>query len=207
MTRTLIALAVAAIAAAGCDNRDSRTPNTTTPATPPASSAAPPVTSAMPPASTPAASGATTASAADPATFVDKAGRSGAFEIEASKLAQGKATSGDVKAFANRMVDDHTRAANELKLAAGSLSVPAEPSADQRAKLDTLARQSGADFDRQYANEVGVAAHEEAVTLFDDYARNGTDASLKAYAEKTLPALRDHLAMAKQMAGTLSAAK
>jgi putative membrane protein len=207
MKHSLITLVAVGLAVAACDNRDSTTPNTTTPATPPVSSAAPPVTSAMPPSTTPAASGAATAAAKDPALFVDKAGRSGAFEIEASKLALSKATSGEVKTFAGRMVDDHTRVANELRQAAGGLSVPAEPDAAQRAKIDALSNANGADFDRSYANEVGVAAHEEAVALFDDYARNGTDANLKAFAEKTLPALRDHLAMAKQLAGSVVASK
>jgi putative membrane protein len=199
----LVALAIG-VAVAACDSRhqESRTPNTTNPATPVPSTAMPPATS-----SAPAASGAATAAAKDPAAFVDKAGRAGAFEVEASKLAQQKATSGDVKSFANRMVDDHTRAANELKQAAGGLTVPAEPSADQRAKIDALKGKSGADFDRSYASEVGVAAHEEAVALFEDYARNGTDASLKAFADKTVPTLREHLAMAKDMAGKVVASK
>jgi putative membrane protein len=143
----------------------------------------------------------------DAATFVDKAGRAGAFEVEASKLAQITGASPDVKNFANRMVDDHTHAAAELKQAAGTITVPAEPSADQRAKLDALKGRSGADFDRQYASEVGVSAHEEAVALFDDYAKNGTDANLKAFAAKTLPTLREHLSMAKQMAASVVASK
>jgi putative membrane protein len=199
----LVALALG-LAVAGCDSRHeaSRTPNTTNPATPAPSTAMPPATS-----SAPAVSGAATAAAKDPATFVDRAGRAGAFEIEASKLAQQQATSAEVKSFASRMVDDHTRTANELKQAAGGLAVPAEPSADQRAKIEALKGKSGSDFDRSYANEVGVAAHEEAVALFEDYARNGTDASLKAFADKTVPALREHLTMAKDMAGKVVASK
>jgi len=199
----LVALAVG-LAVAGCDSRpqESRTPNTTNPATPAPSSAMPPSTS-----SAPAASGAATAAAKDPATFVDKAGRAGAFEVEASKLAQQKATSAEVKSYATRIVDDHTRAADELKQAAGGLAVPAEPSADQRAKIDALKGKSGTDFDRTYVNEVGVAAHEEAVALFEDYARNGSDASLKAFADKTVPTLRDHLTMAKDLAGKIVASK
>ena len=216
MRRTLpIALAVA-FALAGCYSRQdaSRTPNTTNPATPPATSTAPtctPAATPAPPASTaqsPSSSDASTAAAAtDPATFVDKAGRAGAFEVEASKLAQTAGTSPDVKNFANRMVDDHTHAAAELKQAAGTLTVPGEPSADQRAKLDALKGRTGADFDRQYASEVGVAAHEEAVALFDDYAKNGTDAGLKAFATKTLPTLREHLDMARKMAASVVASK
>lgn len=214
MKRTFPIAVAIALALAGCDSRQdaSRTPNTSSSAASTTGAAGTPATtstSAMPPstASAPAASGAATVSATDPATFVDKAGRAGAFEVEASKLAQTAGSSPDVKNFANRMVDDHTHAAADLKQAAGTITVPAEPSADQRAKIDALKGKSGADFDRQYASEVGVAAHEEAVALFDDYARNGTDANLKAFAAKTLPTLREHLTMAKQMAASVVAAK
>ena len=202
MRGTLILALAAVLAATGCERTpESRAPNTANPATPPASTAMPPATSSA------GAAGTATSAAKDATTFVDKAGRAGAFEIEASKLAQASATSSDLKTFAGRMVADHSRAAEELRQAAGGLSVPVEPSPEQRAKLDALKAKSGAEFDRSYANEVGVSAHEEAVALFDDYARNGTDASLKAYAGKTLPALREHLELAKQMAAAVVASK
>lgn len=216
MKRTIPLAVAIALAIAGCDSRHdaSRTPNTTNSAASSTGAAGTPATtsastSAMPPstASAPTASGAATTAAMDAATFVDKAGRSGAFEVEASKLAQTAGSAPDVRNFANRMVDDHTHAAAELKQAAGTIAVPNEPSADQRAKIDALKGRSGADFDRQYASEVGVSAHEEAVALFDDYATNGTDTTLKAFAAKTLPTLREHLTMAKDMATTVGAGK
>jgi putative membrane protein len=42
-------------------------------------------------------------------------------------------------------------------------------------------------------------AHEQAVALFEDYAKTGGNADLKAWAATTLPLLKEHLAMAKKL--------
>jgi putative membrane protein len=44
-----------------------------------------------------------------------------------------------------------------------------------------------------------VSAHEDAVSLFERYAKGGDNAKLKDWAGKTLPALQHHLQMAEQM--------
>ncbi|WP_139101190.1 DUF4142 domain-containing protein, partial [Acinetobacter baumannii] len=44
-----------------------------------------------------------------------------------------------------------------------------------------------------------VSAHEDAISLFDRYAKGGDNAALKDWADKTLPALRHHLDMAKEL--------
>ena len=58
----------------------------------------------------------------------------------------------------------------------------------------------GAAFDREYARMM-VKDHEEDVALFRKEAQSGKDADLKAYAQKTLPTLEEHLQMAKQLPG------
>jgi putative membrane protein len=44
-----------------------------------------------------------------------------------------------------------------------------------------------------------VSAHEDAVSLFERYARGGDNEKLKDWAGKTLPTLQHHLQMAEQM--------
>src|SRR3954447_10075822 len=68
----------------------------------------------------------------DPQDFATKAGAAGMFEIQSSQLALSKSQNADVKAFAQKMVDDHTKAADELKTAAASqgVTVPAAMDAD-----------------------------------------------------------------------------
>ena len=48
-----------------------------------------------------------------------------------------------------------------------------------------------------------MKAHEEAIELFDQEARNGSDAELKAFAQKQLPGLRNHLKQARDLQAKL----
>jgi len=131
--------------------------------------------------------------------FVEKAAHAGAFEIEASKLAQTKAKSEQVKAFAKRMVTDHTKVASNLRAAAGNTKIPAGLDAADKAKLDSLKRKSGAEFDAEYKAVVGVAAHQDAVSLFEAYSQQAPEGKLKKFAASSLPELKDHLAMANRL--------
>ncbi len=72
-------------------------------------------------------------------------------------------------------------------------------------KLEELKAKTGSDFKRAY-DQMQLAAHEEAVTLFGDYAMTGENPDLKAWAAQTLPHLRDHLAMARKLPETNAAA-
>jgi putative membrane protein len=139
--------------------------------------------------------------------FMEKAAEAGHAEIEASKLAQTKATSGDVRAFASTMIDDHTKVGAQLDQLAASknLKVPTEPSMVQRTKIKLLSASSGTSFDKHYANDIGVAAHKDAVALFQKEAAKGSDPDIKAFAANTLPALNHHLEMAMTLQATTKA--
>jgi len=63
-----------------------------------------------------------------------------------------------------------------------------------------LREMSGRDFDREYAVQVGVAAHQQAVTLFERAARDAINPQLKSFAEQMLPHLRDHLRQSQALA-------
>jgi len=133
--------------------------------------------------------------------FVMKASSAGMFEVQSSEMAPAQATSEAVKKFAKQMIDDHTKANRELLDLAAKKKFPVatrmlKPHADVASKL-TAAK--GADFDAQYI-KAQVAAHDEAVKLFEGQAKNGKDADLKAWAEKTLPTLKEHQRMAQGLA-------
>lgn len=133
--------------------------------------------------------------------FMRQAAHNGHAEVESSKLAQQKGTSAQVKEFAKRMIEDHTRTHAELeKLAtAKGVQLPKEPDAAQKTKMQALSALSGAEFDRQYIDQMGVAAHEQTIALFQRGASNARDPDLKAFASKTLPALQHHLEMARAL--------
>ncbi|WOB10123.1 DUF4142 domain-containing protein [Piscinibacter gummiphilus] len=144
---------------------------------------------------------ATAASARSDADFMKQAAQNGAAEIEASKLALQKAQRSDVKAFAEKMVADHTKTSDELKqlAAAKKVSLPDGPSMKQKGELKMISAGDDAKFDERYAKNFGVKAHEETIKLFEEAAKSATDAEVKAFAQKTLPGLNHHLEMARAL--------
>lgn len=143
--------------------------------------------------------GAASALARADRDFLEKAAHANFAEIEASKLAQSKATSAEVKQFAQQMIDDHTKASQELRQLAESKGVklPDGPAMAQKAKSKMLAARDGEAFDREYAQEIGVKAHRDTVQLFQKAAQNAQDSEVKAFAQKMLPRLQHHLQMAE----------
>jgi putative membrane protein len=106
-----------------------------------------------------------------------------------------------VKTFAQQMVDDHTKAGSELSSLASAkgVTLPKDPSLTQKAKLKVLSAMDGTRFDKQYAQTIGVAAHEDAVKLFQKASKEAKDPDVKDFATKTLPTLQHHLQMAKDL--------
>jgi putative membrane protein len=131
--------------------------------------------------------------------FVTKVAISDMFEIQSSKLAAKKGNE-NIRAFAQQMVTDHTKTTQELKGLVGKAKakLPTEMDADHKQKLAKLEKASSKDFDSMYAS-MQVQAHEEAVKLFEGYSSSGDDPQLKAWASKTLPALKKHLEHSKQL--------
>jgi putative membrane protein len=129
--------------------------------------------------------------------FVTEAAASDMFEIESSQLAATK-TQGDIRTFATQMVKDHTGTATELKPLAQQVHVtpPTQMSSAQQGKLDKLRALNGKDFANLYIDDQ-VAAHKDAVSLFQRYGKGGDDAQIKGWASKTLPALQHHLDVAQ----------
>lgn len=144
--------------------------------------------------------------------FMKQAAQNGHAEIEASKLAQQKAKRADVKAFAEAMVNDHTKVDGELKQLAASKKVelPTEPSLKQKGELKMIDVGDADKFDQRYTKAFGVKAHQETIKLFEEAAAKASDPEVKAFAQKTLPSLKHHLEMARALdtaAGGKSASK
>ena len=135
------------------------------------------------------------------ATFVKKAAISDMYEIQASKLAQTRAASADVKTFAGKMVTDHTKTSDQLKSIVSSksgMTLPTALDAKHKALLTKLKGASGSTFDSTYAQQQ-IQAHQQAVMLFTSESQHSKDADLKKFATSTLPALQQHLSMAEQL--------
>jgi putative membrane protein len=126
--------------------------------------------------------------------FINEAASGGLAEVELGQMAQTKATDPQVKEFGAMMVQDHTKANDELKALAEkkNITLPATPSEQQRKVKDELSTKSGKDFDNAYVLNM-VKDHKKDIKLFEDASKKVDDPELKAFIVKTLPTLRMHL--------------
>jgi putative membrane protein len=151
-----------------------------------------------------ATSGQLSASAKE---FVEKAGTSGLAEVEMGEIGAQKATNGQVKAFAKRMVADHTKANQDLSNAikGKGVQVPSSRTGMHKATMEKFQQQDASkDFDRDYMEQM-VEDHKAAVELFETAADDEQlDVELRGYAKNTLPALRDHLKQAQTIESKLA---
>jgi putative membrane protein len=125
-------------------------------------------------------------------------------EVQAGKLGVSKASSPEVKKFAQSMVDDHGKHLGELRSMAKTkgMQLPSAPAKKHQAAMKKLQSASGAEFDKLYMTQM-VKDHEEALKLVQDTAKNAKDAELKADAQKTAPVIQKHLDEAKRIAASL----
>ncbi len=131
--------------------------------------------------------------------FVTNAAEGGVAEVELGRLAQQKASSDEVKRFAERMVTDHSKANDELKSIAQTkgVTLPTDLESKDKSLERRLSKLSGTAFDRAYMNAM-VKDHRHDVSEFRKEAKAGRDPEVKSWAEKTLPTLEDHLKEAQQ---------
>jgi len=134
--------------------------------------------------------------------FVEEVSAKGIAEVEGAKMAQQKSTSADIKAFAQKMVADHSAANAELASIASrkNLEVSDEAELANKAKKFMLEQRDGESFDEAYTKNQ-VSAHEDTIELFQR-ASISDDVEIAAFANKTLPTLKQHLKMAKELAVT-----
>jgi putative membrane protein len=142
---------------------------------------------------------------ARPATFPDdhsfivNAARSNLAEIATSRLALRESDTRSVRTYARRMIADHTKANAELTRIARAwdTTVPRRPSPQQRREAARLEALAGDAFDRAYLRRQ-VVNHRKALALMLLEASDGRVADLRAFAARTAPVVRMHLAMAKE---------
>lgn len=127
--------------------------------------------------------------------FMMEAAKGGMMEVDMGKMAEQKAKSADVKKFGKTMVTDHSKANNQLMSLAKKKGVTLDTSKSSE-------KMSDSDFDKEYMDQM-VKDHEKDVAAFEKEAKNGKDADVKAWAGKTLPTLKKHLQMAKDIQGKM----
>lgn len=134
--------------------------------------------------------------------FLMDAAMGGMMEVELGRLAAQQGASDAVKQFGQRMVDDHSKANQELmNLAQGKgITLPTTMDEKHHKDMTKLSSLSGADFDREYVKMM-VSDHRKDVSEFEKESTRGTDADLREFASKTLPTLQEHLKLAEALPG------
>lgn len=134
-------------------------------------------------------------------SFINEAAGTGLYEVEGGQMAAARASLPAVRAFGTMLVTQHRAAHGELQAVAraNGITLPINVEADKRSKLDRLAQLSGAAFDREFVQVVGIADHETAVARFTAAHREVRDPTLRAWIDKALPSLQRHLQEARQL--------
>ena len=134
----------------------------------------------------------------DDTKFAVSAADGGMLEVELGKLAQANGMAPQVKDLGKMMVDDHSKANEELKAMAQqkNISLPAAMSEDKQKKYDDFASKKGKDFDKAYTSFM-VSDHKDVIDAFQKEADKGNDADIKAWAAGKIAALQHHLQMSQ----------
>jgi len=138
--------------------------------------------------------------------FIAVAAGAGMYEVEAARVAVSRASDARVRSYAQMLVDQHTANNRELMSlvhAKGQRVAPGLPPSEQQ-KVATLSGLSGPAFDREFVRMTGVQDHKAAIAAFEQGRRSVSDRDLQAYIDRTLPALRQHLRDAENLAGMMA---
>jgi len=130
--------------------------------------------------------------------FIKDAAQGGEAEVEMGQLAQQKGQNSQIKELGTRLQQDHTKANQELTQLAQkeNVTLPAEPTHKENRMTSKLQAKTGADFDKAFAEHV-LTDHEKDIRKFQKALQDSKDPDLKAFIQKTLPVLRQHLEMAR----------
>lgn len=133
--------------------------------------------------------------------FLHKAAEGGMAEVELGKLAAQKASADDVKAFGQKMVDDHTALNEDMKpfIDAMGVMVPKRLNKKDKMEYDRLSGMSGADFDNEYLMYM-VKDHHADMRDFRSEAASTPDPALKEAVEKGEKVIHEHTMMVTKLA-------
>jgi len=164
-------------------------------------------------AATPSSSGASASGASSTATssvtaqvikadekFFMQLAQANIIEINSAKLVEEKSKNEQVKALAKKMLEDHTKALDELKQLAQAkgITLPTEPDRQQKLLENRLASLSGEKFDKQYVQNVSERIHKDEHKLLLQAGSKAQDSDLKNYATKNLSVVESHQQLVKE---------
>ena len=138
--------------------------------------------------------------------YMNKVAYANNAEIDAGKLAADAATGATTRDFGQMMVDDHTKAQNDLQSVAKmkKQSLPSSPDSAHIAMKQLLMLKTGTrQFDSAYMH-MQVTDHANTISLLQTIAGNAADQDLKNYANKYLPKVQMHKQKADSIISALN---
>ena len=133
--------------------------------------------------------------------FVRKALQGGMAEVQLGQLTLQKSNNDQVKQFAQRMIDDHTKLGDQMKPVAQQLGV-SDPNGVSKKDKSTMAKLqalSGPAYDEAYIRDM-VKDHKQDLSDFQAEASSGQDQTVKDAANQGSKVIAQHLQMIQQIA-------
>lgn len=138
------------------------------------------------------------------AAFLGQAVQDSLAEIELCEMALEKTANDDVKAFAQRMIDEHGQMGRQFEQVAGKMNIdlPKQEEDEDKKVMQEMQKLSGAEFDRKFIQH-NVEDHEKDVKVFRHYAKEAGDEQIRNLAAEGVQRLGEHLKMAQEIARKL----
>lgn len=122
-------------------------------------------------------------------------------EIKMAALATAISRDAAVRAYAEKMLEEHMRSLDELRQLAdrGTVILPGGVDREQAAQLHELGLKTGDAFDRYYMEQAGLTGNQQVQKVFQQVADNAKAPQLQTYAASFTPSIDEHLQLARQM--------
>lgn len=135
-----------------------------------------------------------TSTTGDAAAFLQEVAVGNLVEIRSSEMAKQQSTNAEIRRFADMMIADHQKNLNELKPLAqrNNVVLPNELSPDKKREVVQLRSMTGGAFDRAYV-DLQLKSHQQTVAKFETIGQSLGDTDVRAFVDKSLPVLRNHL--------------
>ena len=139
--------------------------------------------------------------------FLKQAAEINLGEVQLGKLAEQKGNNPAIRDFGKRMVEDHTKAEDNLRQIAQQqgVTLPSNPGQHVTSLQQQLSGATGAQFDQIYIEHM-LSGHKGAIDAFENEIEHGSNPAIKGYAESTLPVIQDHIRIAEDVAGKMGLA-
>lgn len=140
--------------------------------------------------------------------FLVEAAMGSLAEVNLGQLGLDRAQSQDVKKFAQRLMDDHGKSLAQMQALADKQEIKMPEQVDEKHNqvFAKLSRVGGKEFDQTFVREM-IKDHEANVRAFEKESLSVNNPQIKAWAQETLPVLREHLQSAQDLSKQLAQTK